>query len=84
MATKTVRVKKIAVKSGTTASPKATSPKKSEASAGGEQSKEAKIEGLLKQLATETDKMEKRRLRRNLRSLGHTGGLKGTKYAKAK
>lgn len=43
----------------------------------------AEIDSLLKTLAGEEDKMEKRRLRRNLRSLGHRGGLKNTKFAKS-
>ena len=42
----------------------------------------AEIEKLLKTLSNEEDKMEKRRLRRNLRSLGHRGGLKNTKFDK--
>jgi len=42
----------------------------------------AEIEKLLKTLSVEEDKMEKRRLRRNLRSLGHKGGLKNTKFDK--
>ena len=42
------------------------------------------IDKLLKQLSVEEDKMEKRRIRRNLRNLGHRGGLKNTKFDKAK
>ena len=44
----------------------------------------AEIDKLLKQLSVEEDKMEKRRIRRNLRNLGHRGGLKNTKFDKAK
>ena len=43
----------------------------------------ADIDKLLKQLSVEEDKMEKRRIRRNLRNLGHQGGLKNTKFDKA-
>jgi len=42
------------------------------------------IDKLLKQLSVEEDKMEKRRIRRILRNLGHRGGLKNTKFDKAK
>jgi len=44
----------------------------------------AEIDKLLKQLSVEEDKMEKRRIRRNLRNLGHRGGLKNTKFDKVK
>jgi hypothetical protein len=42
------------------------------------------VEKLLKLLAAETNKMEKRRIRRRLRSLGHRGGLKNSKFTKSK
>jgi len=44
----------------------------------------AEVEKLLKALSIEDDKMEKRRIRRNLRGLGHKGGLKNTKFDKVK
>lgn len=55
---------------------KKTSPAKPQSTPVNDEDTKAKIESLLKLLNTETVSSKKKAIRRSLRALGHTGGLR--------